>query len=668
MNYPKMKKQDFSYTMAGHTIKDEYILLENPKLEETMNWVKDENEVTDHYFQAHLNHEVSELIEKYRNKQDNPEFSTIIPMQERLSATRMNSDGTYSIVTMKQDFSDVQEIDLLIDDSFTIFSMIPSGADNDLVYLRGLKDGAGRPSVFIYHLKTKEFIQQLDGIFYSLWDKTGTKVIYSDATVDKEKGMNTNYIRIFDCLTGSIKTLYETCVNTVLIAVAGSSDGQVIMGSVNEDYANSILVAIDADSEEVTLLNEKAMPIQYCDSTSTHHLFINYEEAPFGEIIAIEKGKKFADRQVLVAASDKILDQVIVKGDELFVMSMKDACSHIELYNLNGNFVEKIKLPSEYGTCTLASGNMTMKHDQSQCYFSFESFTDAPMILQLENHELKPVYMTSEAKYDEIEVIQKKVEVRDGTFVPAFIVYKKGTEKNGNNPTLMYAYGGYNNAMPPSFSNPFVGMDIVDWVMDGGVYVNINIRGGNEYGTAWHDGGCLANKKNCFTDFIDVTEALIQEGWTNPKKIGICGGSNGGLLMCALLTMRPDLWGCVIASVPHTDMLRFCLDDRGPMYITEYGNPQEEGMFEIMKSYSPYHNIQEVAYPPIYIQTGECDNNVPPYHGKKMAARLQELNQSANPILLRVLAKGSHDRGKGEVHYKTIAEMQSFLKAYLMNK
>ena len=135
--------------------------------------------------------------------------------------------------------------------------------------------------------------------------------------------------------------------------------------------------------------------------------------------------------------------------------------------------------------------------------------------------------------------------------------------------------------------------------------------------------------------------------------------------MMALTTMRPDLWGCVIASVPHTDMLRFCLDDRGPMYITEYGNPQDEAMFEYMKSYSPYHNVKAVNYPAMIIQTGECDNNVPPYHGKKMAARLQEWNTSENPILLRVLEKGSHDRGKGEAYIQTISEMQAFLKKHL---
>ena len=161
---------------------------------------------------------------------------------------------------------------------------------------------------------------------------------------------------------------------------------------------------------------------------------------------------------------------------------------------------------------------------------------------------------------------------------------------------------------------------------------------------------------------------VIAAGWTKPGRITISGASNGGLLMSTLVTMRPDLWGCVIDSVPHTDMIHFSEDDRGPMYVTEYGNPRDsKEMFEYLLSYSPYHNVKPVEYPWVYVQTGELDNNVPPYHGKKFAARMQAENRSDNPILLRVLAEGSHDRGKGEVYWRTIAEMQLFMK-HALNK
>ena len=230
----------------------------------------------------------------------------------------------------------------------------------------------------------------------------------------------------------------------------------------------------------------------------------------------------------------------------------------------------------------------------------------------------------------------------------------------------MYAYGGYNMMSAPWYTEMVTGLNIPKWVQGGGVYVHLNIRGGNEYGPRWHEDGMMMTKRHCYEDFIAIAERVIADGFTSKGKIGITGCSNGGLLMSALVTMRPDLWGCVIDSVPHTDMIHFAEDDRGPMYITEYGNPRgSEEMFRYLLSYSPYHNVKAVDYPPTYVQTGEMDNNVPPYHGKKFAARMQAMNTSDHPILLRVLAEGSHDRGKGEVYWKTIAEMQLFLEQHL---
>ena len=176
----------------------------------------------------------------------------------------------------------------------------------------------------------------------------------------------------------------------------------------------------------------------------------------------------------------------------------------------------------------------------------------------------------------------------------------------------------------------------------------------------------LGNKPNVFHDFIDIIKHVQELGWTCPDKTAICGGSNGGLLVTATLTQEPELMRAVIASVPHTDMLRFAYDDRGPMYITEYGDPRDEALFPIMRGYSPYHNIRAgQAYPALYVQTGELDNNVPPYHGKKFAARMQREAAPTNPVVLRVLARGSHDRGEGDAYYQTVSEMQCFLEHYL---
>lgn len=663
MNYPKMKTIDGTYSMANHILKDPYLLLEDAKCEETLKWVKEENEWTDAWFKNHLNDEVEALKEKYRSLKNDVDYGSLIQRKEGIYATRHNSDGTNTLVCLDKQMNEIQEIHPNVSDTMTLFSINPS-LNGEFVLLRGLKDKAGRPSVIVMDKEAKHEIATFDGIFYSLWDKTGTKVIYSDAEVDHQKGCNINSIRVFDCITHKTETIYSTDENAVLIQLEQSQDGNWILAGIMKDYSNILYLAIENETWEITSLNTVAKPLSYGGTLQNEHYFISWDQAPFGKVVAIQcDGKK---ERIVVEESDCMLETITFCQNELIIQAMKDAHSVLACKTLDEE-LEWISLPSEYGALSIQSADYNAKNEADCLYFSFESFIEAPQLCKLKNKQLVKVYPKENQiqNNSELEVIQKKITVRDGQVVPCYLVYKKGLKMDGSTPSLMYAYGGYNVAELPNYKNPFVGLNIVDWVKQGGLYVHINIRGGNEYGTKWHEQGMLNHKKNCFYDFIDVASTLQKEGYTSPERTGICGGSNGGLLMCALVTMRPDLWECVIASVPHTDMLRFCFDDRGPMYITEYGNPQQEEMFDYMLSYSPYHNVKETDYPAMIIQTGECDNNVPPYHGKKMAALMQQKNTSDNPILLRVLEKGSHDRGKGEAYIQTISEMQAFLKKML---
>lgn len=361
-----------------------------------------------------------------------------------------------------------------------------------------------------------------------------------------------------------------------------------------------------------------------------------------------------------------MLTSAVVTKRGLLAAYMEDACLRMDLYDFNGRFLSAVPLPDNCGAMSSTGAGMAPPNE-GVVYFAFESFTLPPAIYAWneEDGSLKRVFSASKDVVP-ADIVAEEIFVtaRDGVKIPAFIVHKKDVCLNGENPALMYGYGGYNISMPPAYTNFFVGLNPWQWVQRGGVYVNCNLRGGNEYGAAWHEAGMLKNKKNAFNDFIDIAEWLIANKWTKAGKIAICGGSNGGLLMTALTTMRPDLWGCVIASVPHTDMLRFVNDPAGPRYITEYGNPRDPDMLPYMLSYSPYHNVWKAPYPPIYVQTGERDNNVPPYHGKKFAAKMQECS-CGGPVLLRVLAEGSHDRGHGDVMFRTFAEMQLFIEQHL---
>ena len=660
MNYPQWKKSNWSETRFGVTMKDEYIGLEQPKDLEVLKWVAEENTLTDQFFST-----LPGYAEKKEQLQARPfyaSYSALTETDEGYWATRANKDGTRTLVVLDQNFKEIREVDLsLIPDTITVFTANPSFADPNLIYYTGLEDGAGRPCVLVVDQKANKLIRKLDGIFYSLWDKTGRRILYSDADADPEKGLNVNHVRCYDCDKDEIQTCFDYHENAVLVRLASSADGETVIAEVMENYADTVIFVQQDNGEFSSVSQDLKGAFTYVDTLGDELIFLTQSEAPMGRLIAVKQGQTLAEGRTFVAECAMKLEDAIRHGDQLVLFYLNDAASLVRVVDKSGAFCCDLPLPSPWGACTLAMQNARAIRKTESLILEFESFVHSPMLLKLTGDQLEVLYQPNPQSADAIEVRQIFTEAADGERIPAFVVMPKGLQKTGKTPTLMYGYGGYNNAILPSYNNPFVDLDIVDWVSQGRIYVSINLRGGSEYGTRWHEGGSLANKKNCFTDFIATAERIQQEGWTCPAKTAICGGSNGGLLMCALLTMRPDLWGCVIASVPHTDMIRFRNDDRGPMYITEYGDPMDPNLFPLMLSYSPYHNIQPIAYPATYIQTGECDNNVPPYHGKKMAAKLQENNQSEHPVLLRVLALGSHDRGKGEAHLKTIAEMQSYI-------
>lgn len=660
MNYPQWKKSNWSETRFGVTMTDEYIGLEQPKDPEVLKWVAEENTLTDQFFST-----LPGYAEKKEQLQARPfyaSYSALTETDEGYWATRANKDGTRTLVVLDQNFKEIREVDLsLIPDTITVFTANPSFADPNLIYYTGLEDGAGRPCVLVVDQKANKLIRKLDGIFYSLWDKTGRRILYSDADADPEKGLNVNHVRCYDCDKDEIQTCFDYHENAVLVRLASSADGETVIAEVMENYADTVIFVQQDNGEFVSVSQDLKGAFTYVDTLGDELIFLTQSDAPMGRLIAVKQGQTLTEGRTFVAECAMKLEDAIRHGDQLVLFYLDNAASLIRIVDKSGAFCSDLPLPSPWGACTLAMQNARAIRKTESLILEFESFVHSPMLLKLTGDQLEVLYQPNPQSADAIEVRQIFTEAADGERIPAFVVMPKGLQKTGKTPTLMYGYGGYNNAILPSYNNPFVDLDIVDWVSQGRIYVSINLRGGSEYGTRWHEGGSLANKKNCFTDFIATAERIQQEGWTCPAKTAICGGSNGGLLMCALLTMRPDLWGCVIASVPHTDMIRFRNDDRGPMYITEYGDPMDPNLFPLMLSYSPYHNIQTIAYPATYIQTGECDNNVPPYHGKKMAAKLQENNQSEHPVLLRVLALGSHDRGKGEAHLKTIAEMQSYI-------
>ncbi|MBZ5611878.1 MAG: prolyl oligopeptidase family serine peptidase [Acidobacteriia bacterium] len=344
----------------------------------------------------------------------------------------------------------------------------------------------------------------------------------------------------------------------------------------------------------------------------------------------------------IVPESTLAIDTVSAAGGRLFVSYLDNVVTKVKQFDINGKDLGDLKLPG-IGSASPPSGEWAGK----ELFFDFTSFAMPPSSYR---------YLVSSGKQDlwfrakvpihtdDIEVKQVWYQSKDGTKVPMFVVYRKGLALDGNRPTLMTAYGGFNISMTPTFS-----AIAAWWTEHGGVFALPNLRGGGEFGEKWHRAGMFEKKQNVFDDFIAAAEWLIQNKFTQPAKLAIQGGSNGGLLMGAMMTQRPDLFGAIICGAPLLDMLRFQKMSVGSWWTAEYGSADDPKQFQYLLKYSPYHNVHKgTKYPPIMFVTGDSDTRVDPAHARKMAAFMQADNGSANPVVLRYDTKGGHS-GIGSV-------------------
>ena len=530
-----------------------------------------------------------------------------------------------------------------------------------------MQDEAARPSVFVIDCEKKEVIGETGGTFSYVWSKSCPILYYSTTVSDPKTQESYSRICAYNVETGETNCVFEDREYSVLGNVHTASDGHTLLFEYWSDYSHSRFFSYDELTGAVHSINgDHAVEMKYIDTRSGTHYFIVKEGAPFGKVIAVPKDGKLKDARIVREEGEEVLDSGFMLQDKLYIMSMKTACARLHcLWEEEGRVKEQeITLPEQTGTLNYCGKS------GERIYFQYQSFVTPPELLEFDGEMMRVVLKSSEISHPDIIVESRYARsVGDGREIPYFVVKRRDLKPEQCKGVWMYAYGGYNFSTPPSYEMPCTGLRVANWAEDGGVYILASIRGGNEFGSQWHEEGMADRKKNCYYDMIGIAEQMIEEGWAKKGEVIVTGASNGGLMVSALVTMRPDLFGCVIGSVPHTDMIQFAEDDRGPMYITEYGNPREsKEMFEYLLSYSPYHNVQKIAYPWIYLQTGECDNNVPPYHGKKFAAKLQEMSTSDAPILLRVLKDGSHDRGAGEVFWRTTAEMQLFADEFIKHR
>jgi len=657
IQYPVTATVDQTDNYFGTTIKDPYRWLENDTSAKTKDWVKVENDLTNNYlaqipFREKIRNRLKELwnYPKYGapekegewfvfGKNDGLQNQAILYVQKGLEGNpevlldpnKLSADGTVALQATA--FSKKQK--------YFAYAVSASGSDWQEVYVldfatkKLLKDK-------LEHVKFTGMSWKGDeGFYYSGYDKpTDEKTKYS---------AKTEHQKIFFHKIGEPQSadvlIYEDKEHPLRYVGAGlTEDERFLVLNISEGTDGSEIKIKDLKKENtdfITIVPGFKTNANVVDNIGDKILLRTNSNAPNYKIVLLDPiHPDVSNWKTIVAEQAEPLDNIGTGGRKLFASYLKDANTLVNQYSYDGTLEHSIALPG-LGT---AVGFGSKKEDKS-FFYTFTSFTYPPTIFQYDIASGKStLFRKSEVKFNTEDYETKQVfyPSKDGTKIPMFITYKKGLKLDGNNPTLLYAYGGFNINITPSFS-----VANMIFLENGGVYCVANIRGGGEYGENWHKNGMLEKKQNVFDDFIAGAEYLIKEKYTSSQKLAIRGGSNGGLLVGACLTQRPDLFKVAIPQVGVLDMLRYHKFTVGWGWAVEYGSSDNQEQFDYLLKYSPLHNIKKgTCYPATLITTADHDDRVVPAHSFKFASTLQPAQGCDNPILIRIDNKAGHGAGK----------------------
>ena len=445
-----------------------------------------------------------------------------------------------------------------------------------------------------------------------------------------------------------------------------SEDGKYLVITVwqgTDDRYRVLYQNLDDPNSKLTALIENfENEYSFLGNDGSRFYFKSDFNAPKKCILSIDTLHPEQDHwKVIVPESDDSMESAGIVGKNFIVQYLQDAKSLVKLYKLDGKYAREVKLPG-IGTASGFGG----RRDQKETFYSFSSFNRPPSVYRYDLETgISTLIREANVDFNPDDFVVKQVfyKSKDGTQVPMFIAHKKGLELTGKNPTLLYAYGGFNISLTPSFS-----ISRLQWMEMGGVFAMPNLRGGGEYGKAWHKAGTKTNKQNVFDDFISAAEYLIAKGYTSADHLGIQGGSNGGLLVGACMAQRPDLYGACLPAVGVMDMLRFHKFTAGRFWVDDYGSSEASAEeFNALFAYSPYHNLVDgEEYPPTMVTTADTDDRVVPGHSFKFAARLQAAQAGSNPVLIRIETKAGHGAGKPTAKIiEEYADQWAFLAKHL---
>jgi len=657
IHYPTAKKTDTVDVYFGHQVADPYRWLEDDNSPETEAWVEAENKITFDYlskipFRNKLEEHLKEIwnYPKYRVpfkkgnryflfKNDGIQNQDVLYMMNDLEGepellldpNTLSEDGTIALA----------DVSVSKDGKYLAYSISSGGSDWNEIYVMEI-DTRRLLNDHIEWVKFSGISWKGNGFFYSAYDEPDEEDVLSG-----QNRFHKVYYHRLDTPQAEDLLVFNNPEKPLRNYHGyATEDEQFIIIVETESTSGNALYAAKAGNIGKMKFKKLADGFDYDYMVIGHmgdELIVQTNDhAPKGKVIKIDMANPAPEYWLdLIPEKEDVLEMSGIIGGKIYTQYLKNASNRAYFYTLEGDFDRELELPG-IGTITEINGE---KNDHV-AFYGFSSFTVPSNIYTYNVEEgTSELYKKSELDFngDDYETHQVFFESKDGTQVPMFLVHKKGLKRDGNNPVLMYGYGGFNISLTPGFR-----ISRMAFLEQGGMFVMVNLRGGGEYGEAWHKAGMKMNKQNVFDDFIYAAKYLIKEKYTSSEKLAIIGGSNGGLLVGACMTQKPELFRVAVPIVGVMDMLRYHRFTIGWAWASDYGRSDEsEEMFQYLLSYSPLHNIKQgVDYPATLAITADHDDRVVPAHTFKFMATLQEKNSGKNPVLIRIETRAGHGAGK----------------------
>ena len=656
LEYPTTKKVDITDNYFGTEIADPYRWLENDTSTETGEWVKAENEVTFAYLAELPNRE--KIRQRLTELMDYPKYGA--PTKEAGKYFFFKNDGlqNQSVLYITESLDDeakvlldpntlsengtiaLSSVEISTDGKYLVYMIAESGSDWNEIFVKNIESGKTLEDHIVW-VKFSDLSWYDDGFFYSAYDQPekGTELSQSN-----------EFQKVFYHKLGTPQTddklIIEDIEKPQRMFTAGITENKRFLSiSISESTSGNALSVKDLSNEDaqfIPFMESFDSDFNTIDNIGDDIFILTNYKAPKYRLIKININQPAEGNWTeIIPEKENVLESVRLASGKIVARYMVDAHSEIDIYLYDGTFDSAIVLPG-IGSVDSFSG----KKEESKAFYSYTSFNTPGEIYQYDFEEKESsLYFRPEVKFnpDDFEVKQEFYPSTDGTKIPMFIVHKKNIEINGKTPTLLYGYGGFNISLTPSFST-----SRMTFIENGGIFALANLRGGGEYGEEWHKAGTKLKKQNVFDDFISAAEYLIASKYTNSEHLAIMGGSNGGLLVGAVINQRPDLFKVALPAVGVMDMLRFHKFTIGWAWAGDYGTSEDnKEMFEYLYRYSPYHNIINGGdYPAVLVTTADHDDRVVPAHSFKYIARLQEYNKGSLPVLIRIDTDAGHGSGK----------------------